>query len=170
MKEILLAILARLASEAATLKYVSADWGQLDYYDTPTPPVQWPCAVVDVLAAQYSNTGELGQLANYTLQVRIADLPLTNSSMQAPTDQREQALSWWSLLEQVHTALHGYIPAEDCTALVRSSGRRLRRDDGVMMWEVLFTFSQTDLSAMPEPETAPRPTLRMLLNNETPEE
>lgn len=161
MNNILLSITDRLASEVSDLKYISPDWGQLDYYSS-NPPVQWPCALVDVVGVQYTNLSQGAQLGAYTLLVRIAALPLTNSSTQAPEAQREQALAWWQLLEDVHVALQNFIPGDACTPLVRTSGRRLRRDDGVMLWEVNYTFSRDEL--LPEAEMTPRPTLRIIKN------
>lgn len=159
MNEIIIALVAHLQTQCPGLKYISADWGQLDYY-SDHPPVQWPCALVDCTAAQYTNLSQGGQLGAYTLLVRIAALPLTNSSAQAPIAQQQQAAAWWLLLESVHQALQGFIPGNACTPLVRSAGRRTRRDDGVMMWEVNYTFSRDEL--MPEAEMAPTPTLRIL--------
>jgi hypothetical protein len=160
MNEIIIALVAHLNQNCPQLKYISADWGQLDYYSNH-PPVQWPCALVDVTAAQYTNLSQGGQLGAYTLLIRIAALPLTNSSAQAPNAQKEQALAWWQLLEDVHLALQGFIPGNACTPLLRTAGRRTRRDDGVMLWEVNYSFSRDEL--MPElGEIVARPNLRIL--------
>ena len=38
------------------IKYVDADWGQLDYY-SPNFPVKFPCVLIDVSSANYSDIG-----------------------------------------------------------------------------------------------------------------
>jgi hypothetical protein len=156
MQQIITNLTGHLQATCPSLKYISADWGQLDYY-SDNPPVKWPCALIDIAQAQYSNNGELEQHGIYTLLVRIAALPLGNVSAATPAAMQQQATAWWLLPAEVHLALQGYVPMDDCTPLVRTTGRRLRRDDGVMLWEVTYQMGRTE--AMPEPEMVEKPTL-----------
>ena len=50
MKQIFLSIQNRLA-EIEELSYIDKDWGQLQYEQ---PPVQWPCALIDVANIDYT--------------------------------------------------------------------------------------------------------------------
>ena len=47
MKTILNAVMQRLKEQVSELRYISEDWGQLDYYET-MPPVKFPCALVSI--------------------------------------------------------------------------------------------------------------------------
>jgi hypothetical protein len=156
MKEIITTLTNHLAANCPALKYVAPDWGQLDYY-SDHPPVKWPCALVDIAQANYTQQGEGEQHAVYTLLVRIAALPLGNTSAAVPTAMQEAATQWWNLPGEVHLALQGHVLADNCTPLVRTTGRRLRRDDGVMLWEVTYTMAATE--EMPLPEKLEKPPL-----------
>jgi hypothetical protein len=149
MQEIITNLTAHLVANCPALKYVSHDWGQLDYY-AENAPVKWPCALIDIAQVQYSNAAEGEQHAVYTLLVRIAALPLGNVSGAAPEAMKQLATQWWQLPQQVHQALHGHVAHDACTPLVRTTGRRLRRDDGVMLWEVTYQMGRTEEMAMPE--------------------
>lgn len=53
MQNILEAIAVKI-SEVKELNYIDEDWGQLDKY-SQSPPVQWPCCLIDISSANYSN-------------------------------------------------------------------------------------------------------------------
>lgn len=55
MKQLIIDIQNRLAS-LPELKYIDIDWGQIDYYDQP--PVKYPCALIEIRQADYSNEGQ----------------------------------------------------------------------------------------------------------------
>lgn len=156
MQELITNLTEHLAANCPGLKYVSPDWGQLDYYSS-NPPVKWPCALVDIAQATYTQQGEQEQHAVYTLLVRIAALPLGNTSAASPGAMQALATQWWQLPAEVHQALQGYVPLCHGTPLVRTTGRRLRRDDGVMLWEVQYQMAATE--ALPLPDKMEKPPL-----------
>ncbi|HMP91904.1 MAG TPA: hypothetical protein PKD90_03480 [Phnomibacter sp.] len=151
MEQLIQWIIQRLG-QVPGLKYVAYNWGQLDYYDTPMPPVQWPCALIEVQQANYTNLGLLQQQGVITLGVVVAAMPIGNTSAQAPAAQVQQALAWWQLLEAVHKALHGQQPVNGSQQpvsgpLSRTMGRRLRRDDGIQCWELSYQCGLHELVA-----------------------
>ena len=84
-------------SEITELKYIDENWGQLDYY-SPNMPVQYPCTLIDVQQVQYSNIGKdltktplQRQIAQVQIKITIANMRLTNTSLQAPRRQKEDA-------------------------------------------------------------------------------
>lgn len=132
-------------------KYVDEDWGQLDYY-SPNFPVQWPCALIDITNAAYSDVGkdrnkdpQQRQMADCYLTLSIADLKLTNSSGHAPKPQKDNARSIWQLIEAAHTALHGWNPEVFSGKLIRRGMQRVKRDDGVQEYRLTYSFSITDV-------------------------
>jgi len=132
------------------LKYVDEDWGQLDYY-SPNFPVQWPCALIDVTNAAYSDTGkdrtkdpQQRQIAECYLTLSIANLKLTNTSGRAPKPQKDNARSIWELIEDVHKAVHGWNPEAMAGKLIRRGMQRVKRDDGVQEYTLSYSFGLTD--------------------------
>ena len=132
-------------SEIAELKYIDENWGQLDYY-SPNMPVQFPCALIDVQQVQFTNLGRdmskkpvQRQIGQVVLKITIADIRLTNSSMQAPRRQKEEVWAIWGIIEQIHKQLHGVSLLPNVSPLIRSSQRRTLRDDGVQEYEVYYS-------------------------------
>lgn len=155
MKKLLTDILNRLATVPA-LKYIDEDWGQFDYYN-PNMPVQFPAVVIDAGQANYSNEGELIQLADVQIRLRLADLKLTNTSAKAPQSQKDTAFVIFDTLEAIHKALHGWAGDSTYSRLIRQSSKRILRDDGVRIYEVIYTCQLIDISAMPVNATIPKP-------------
>lgn len=132
-------------------QYVDENWGQLDYY-SPNFPVKWPCILIDVNNAVYSNVGMdktatpmNRQMASYTLEIRIANVKLTKTSARAPQTQRDQARSIWVLIEEVHKKMQGFAPTSMCGKLIRLSTSRVAREDGVQEYVVLYSGSNNNV-------------------------
>lgn len=130
--------------EITELKYIDLDWGQLDDY-SPNFPVKWPCALLDVDSAQYSNIGkDVGlvpanrQIADVTITVTIASLKLSNSNRKAPESQKQDANNIFNIIQQLHGLLHGYAPGTKAARLIRQSMQRIRRDDGVQQYKMMY--------------------------------
>ena len=99
MKQILLSIQQRL-TELTGLRYIDRDWGQLQYEQ---PPVQFPCALIDVANIDFTQQGRGAQLGEATVTVTIANINPVPSSALAP----DPAASYETidLMEEVHQKL-----------------------------------------------------------------
>nr|DAN40563.1 MAG TPA: hypothetical protein [Caudoviricetes sp.] len=144
MKNLLEKLQLRLA-EIPQLKYIDENWGQLDYY-SPNMPVQYPCTLIDVQQVQYSNIGkdltktpQQRQIAQVQIKITIANMRLTNTSLQAPRRQKEDAWSIWTLIEMIHQKIHGISLLPNVTPLIRTSQNRTLRDDGIQEYEVYYS-------------------------------
>lgn len=133
------------------MNYVDEDWGQLDYY-SPNFPVQWPCALIDTASEQYSNVGRSiketpvnRQMGDVLISITIANLKITNTSGMAPQLQKDNAWSIHALKEEVHKVIQGFKPAENAGALIRVSGNRVKRDDGVQEYTVRYSMGVTNV-------------------------
>lgn len=149
MVEVIKAIQDKLSANG-NFEYVDENWGQLDYY-SPNFPVKWPCVLIDIASANFSNIGKdhskvptNRQMGVIVVELRIANLRLTNTSSKAPTMQKLYARSIWELVEQVHMELHGWNPTETTSKLIRQSVNRVRRDDGVQEYAVRYTAEEND--------------------------
>lgn len=149
MKELIESIQTRLANNG-DIKYVDENWGQLDYY-SPHPPVKWPCALIDIVDVNFSNIGRdtsqvpvNRQQGLVTVEIRIANLKISNTSAKAPNLQKDYGLSTWDLLEEVHQELHGWNPIPSGSKLIRGTVNRVRRDDGIQEYAIRYTLELND--------------------------
>lgn len=125
------------------LKYIDNDWGQLDDY-SPNFPVKWPCALVDVTDARYSNIGKdpsmlpaNRQQAEIILTITIATLRLSPSNQKA-LPKKPDSNDIYLIIQTVHELLHGYSPAPQAGLLIRQGMQRIRRDDGVHQYTIQY--------------------------------
>ena len=146
MKQLIENIQQRL-TPIKELRYIDEDWGQLDYY-SPNFPVQWPCVLIDISSANFSNIGMdkrakpiQRQMGDVIFTFTIANLKLTNTSSKAPQLQKDNAWSIWDLVEQAHAELQGFSPGTNAGKLIRTSWNRIKRDDGVQEYNVMYSCS-----------------------------
>jgi hypothetical protein len=145
MKPFLEAIQTKLATISA-LKYIDEDWGQMDSY-SPNPPAKFPCALIDITSLNFSNIGKDNtanpinrQLGDGTVTFIVADLKLSNTSQRAPQSQKNNAWSVWTIIEDLHKAVHGWKPIEESGALMRTNLKRIRRDDGIQEYQITYSI------------------------------
>lgn len=166
MKEIIQQVQNRLTAAVPALKYVDQDWGQMDFY--PNPPVKFPCALIDIQSAQYTNAGEFVQQGAATVVITLFDMRLSNSSNAAPEAQKKNAQKIWQLLENVNKALHGQNFLQQGYGLpIRQQMRRTKRNDGCYQTELYYTVQFTDTTCQPvlEPITPVKPELKTVTFN-----
>lgn len=157
----------RLNDEVAALKYIDEDWGQLEFW-ADKAPVQWPCGLVDLLDATWSNEGKNIQMGALQIVVRLADLRLTNSSVKAPSGQRQKAFAIYGLQKDVYKALHGWCGGNYYSKLIRTRTRKIKREDGARIFEMYFTTVIKDASAMPQYTNIPSPSVSVDVKKELP--
>jgi len=133
------------------VKYVDTNWGQLDYY-SPNFPVLWPCVLIDITDAQFSNIGinkktipRNRQQATAQISLTVANLQLTNSSGMATAKQQENAIKIWDIIAEVHKTLHGFRPDEKTGVMIRESMQRVIRDDGVQEYKITYSIVLHDV-------------------------
>jgi hypothetical protein len=151
MKQLLTDIQNRLAAaihdDKKLFAHVDLDWGQVDFY-SDMPPVKFPCALIDVQSVEYSNEGQLIQLGQATVQIRIVDMILSHTSAGAPAEQREKASRIFDTLRETHRLLHGWTGTPTSYGkLTRKTLARVRRRDGLHEYTLAFEVVITDDSA-----------------------
>ena len=131
------------------LRYISPDWGQMDYYPEH-PPVKYPCALIDIQGATYTNLGERIQQGEATVSIRLFDLMLTPSSHPAPQSIKDNAARFRQLMEDVNKTLHGKALSGTAGKPVRASMNKVKRADGCYEVEILYRIPFTDATCYPE--------------------
>lgn len=163
MKQAIVAIQNRLA-EAATqtarksgklYEYVDMDWGQADFYSTPSPPIMFPAALIEILSSAYTNEGKHKQLVVSEIQVRIIDMVLANSSAQAPANQKERAYAVFDQLDSTNALLHGWSPGEGFGVLTKVSMQKVNREDGLKEYRLVYSMQHYDTSAIVAAQLVP---------------
>jgi hypothetical protein len=148
MKQIIQDIQDRLVQDVPALKYVDQDWGQMDFWREH--PVKFPCALIDIQSAQYTNNGDFIQQGTATIAIRLFDLKLSNSSQKAPDNQKENAKKIWQLIEDVNKAIHGQNFLQEGYGLpIREQMRRTKRNDGCYQTELYYSVQFTDKTTEP---------------------
>lgn len=150
MKAIIDSIKTKLA-EVTALKFIDENTGQLDYY-SPNFPVKFPCALVDIGEAGFSNIGMdktkkpiNRQMGDIIIVFNVANLKLTNTSNAAPTSQKTQAHSIFDIMQAIHEIIQGFHPTQSCSGLIRIGQKRLIRDDGVQEYQIRYTANANDV-------------------------
>ena len=70
MKEVFKDIQQRLRT-IPEFRYIGEDWGQLNFEQ---PPVDWPCALIDLGNVDFSAAGMRSQQAEAVVNITIADI------------------------------------------------------------------------------------------------
>jgi len=152
MKDLINDIKDRLAATQPVIRYIDEDWGQLDNY-AANPPAKWPCVLVDLLYVPWTNQGDLIQTGIAQVILRVADLRLSNSNIKAPASQRAKATGLLDILTSIHKKLHGWTADSMNGPLSRISTKRIRRDDGIREYEMIYSVQLVDKSAQPVRDT-----------------
>lgn len=155
-------IQAQLSAHVPALQYVDMDWGQMDFFGE-SPPVKYPCALIDVTSANYSNTGQLCQQGEATIVIHLYDLRLSNTSFRAPQNQKITADKLWQIIEDVNKALHGqnFLP-HGYGLPIRQAMQQNKREGGYCSADLYYTVQFTDNTCLPNMELAnATPTLKL---------
>lgn len=151
MKQIFLSIQSEL-SRVSTLKHIDKNWNQLNYEQ---PPVKWPCALLDIANVEYSQLGHLHQSALSDVEVTVADMRFTNTSLRNPN--REDGFDIFTLLDEIHQALQGFAPA-NAQPLVRTNLQKVETGYNYEVyrmtyrtaWKVEKLYNETKVQVEPK--------------------
>ncbi|MCB6971839.1 MULTISPECIES: hypothetical protein [Butyricimonas] len=124
------------------IRYVGEDWGQLNFSQ---PPVDFPCVLIDLGEAEFSQAGQNTQQVIATLNVTIADIRYNGVSARLPIKQQEREFEIFSLIENVNKKLHGH-GGETYSRLMRISLKNMLREDAVREFVMTYKFAYTDMT------------------------
>lgn len=138
-------------SEVPGIAYIDEDWGQLDDY-SPNTPVKWPCCLIDITNVDFSDIGidrkampHNRQEGTGNITITFANLKLTNTSFKAPQGQKDDARAILDLIELTHAKIQGFAPVIGSGRLMRKSFKRIKRDDGIQQYQVVYTIGMHNL-------------------------
>lgn len=151
MEQIVEDVQNRLIQKVSELKYVDEDWGQMD---SPNPPVKYPCSLIDIQGAEYTDEGNLIQQGTVMVVIKLYLLKLSNSSNAAPQSQKDKYKKNWLLMKNVNKAIHGQNFLQlGHGLLMRKRFRKIKRDDGIIGFEIYYEIQFKDTTCVPVPVT-----------------
>ncbi len=148
MKEVIRDILTRLGTIKG-LAYVSADWGQLSMEQ---PPVEWPCALVEVTVPAYVTSSVELQEARAIVSVTLADYIDAGIAPDTPAEEYEREMRIYAIIDSVHDVLQG-LNTQGYSPLVRTSTRKTKAVPGVRAFVVEYETLWEDVAARQEAQT-----------------
>ena len=148
-KELLLDIQDRLKQEIPAL-WTDKDWGQFQH---PQPPVKFPCALLDIELATFSDLEHGSQMSDVNVTLTVAHQRLKPTSVTAPN--KEDGYFLLGMLESIHKALQMY-HGEWYAPLIRKSLRKIYVDNTSEVYAV--TYGTAFASIFETGETRRKPT------------
>lgn len=139
MENIFMDVLSAV-SEVIELNYVSEDWGQLNFEQ---PPVNWPCALIDLSDGVYQNTSALEQRADITLTIRLGDIRFNGVTSYTPAELAQNAFAIYGIMQKVHQKLQG-AACNGTSAFSRVSLKKIERQDSVREFVMSYKFRLTE--------------------------
>lgn len=143
MKELITAVMTRLKEQVPALRWIDLNIGQMA---TENPPVDYPCALIDIPTGDYSDASQGMQLGKLTLEVELYFIIRTPASMAAPEKLRNQALEHFDIAAEVYRALQGF-GGETFTGLTRIRSTR-DKEYYPRCFRLTFVCGTKDISAM----------------------
>lgn len=145
MKQLLNDLQNRLTARVTALRYIDFNNGQLEQ---DMPPIQWPCALIDIPSTEWSNQGRQAQIGLVQIVITYYNLRLTNSSAKAPQTHKDFYLQNLDHVRTIHAALHGWAGSPHYSPLVRTQSTKKKSFDFVEI-DITFTTSLYDTAASP---------------------
>nr|DAN20579.1 MAG TPA: hypothetical protein [Caudoviricetes sp.] len=130
-------------NKVSGLRYCGEDWGQLNFEQ---PPVDFPCALVDIMDAGYTSQSKGVQTAEITISVTVADIRYNGITANLPARQAEQEFSIFTLIENVNRQIHGH-GGVSYNRLSRASMKKILREDSIREFLITYKTSYTDSTA-----------------------
>ena len=130
-------------NKVSGLRYCGEDWGQLNFEQ---PPVDFPCALVDIMDAGYTSQSKGVQTAEITISVTVADIRYNGITANLPARQAEQEFSIFTLIENVNRQIHGH-GGVSYNRLSRASMKKILREDSIREFLITYKTSYTDRTA-----------------------
>lgn len=144
MEEILQAVMQKLA-QIPELRWIDLNVGQMNIQN---PPVDYPCALIDIADIDYTTAGTHRQIGELQLEIELYFIVRSPANTLAPEHLREQAFGHFAIVRKIYTALQN-LSGQNFTGLTRI---RTTRNKNYYPRAITLTFKTTleDRSAVPK--------------------
>ncbi len=105
------------------IKWIDMDEGQLDLFDQAIP-CDFPCVLIDFPQARFDDLGDLAQIAEITVQLKVIFKLYEKFNSAVPQKFKQQAFDHLNIVWAIMKALHGLEsndpdPARQFSKLIR---------------------------------------------------
>ncbi len=132
-----------LLTEIESIRWVDWDANQLN---ENRPPVDFPCALIDISALQCEDIDLKLQRVNTTFTITLGFKQLYETNSKVPQKQKKAALEYFYITKEVYKKLQGF-----CNEQFFPFSRKLQRNDnkikGLKKTEMIFSTAFDDHSA-----------------------
>ena len=105
METLIKSVQEKLKTAVPELRWIDQDFGQ---FELEKPPVDFPCALIDIPDIQYSDSSNLEQIGDTTLTVRLGFRVYNRSNSKAPDMIKEKGRAHFAIIKKVYKVLHGH--------------------------------------------------------------
>lgn len=149
MEEVFISIMERIAQEMPELSLIDEDYGQLEMgADEDHYPVTFPCVLIGNADSNWEDFGYGVQKSLSTVTVRLAMDCYDDTSHASGTYDRVRGRQ--QMASRLYLALQGFECSEYASPLVRIKSREYPLPGYIKVFEVAFSFSIHDESAVGE--------------------
>lgn len=120
MKSIYNSLLNHLQDQLPEIKWIDEDRDQLM---AQRPAVAFPCCLIDIGYPSCKSRTDTKQHVKVAIRLRLAWDIKADTSANAPESIREDGLSCYGLIDDLHKAMQGWTPT-DCDPLDRTSQKK----------------------------------------------
>ena len=143
METIITAIIDKLASDIPELRHIDINIGQMA---VPDPPVDYPCALIDVSEIDWTTLGCKRQRGEVNIEIELFFIIRTSTQSAAPKEVRASALEHFSIIKKVYKTLQG-LSGDTFSGLTRVKSQR-NKEYYPRGFKMAFTCSIEDSSAV----------------------
>lgn len=104
MTDLLNSIFKRIGSEVPEVEFIDIDLEQLQL---PSPPVSFPCALVDIAEENYSSNAQGQQIGQTVVNVTLGFRVYGPSDTKSAQEDRDRSMEHYEIVRKVGDALHG---------------------------------------------------------------
>lgn len=151
------AILEKIKDDVTAVKWIDLDSGQLDNPER-NYPFAFPAVFIDFPEITWSDLGERRQDGDVQINVRVAMRIINQThgnTQDTAYDTFTQAMNALKLLNTIHSKLHGFSDGTNFGRLIRLATSTERRDDGLKVFNMIYSCRVMDLSAQKTYTTVP---------------
>lgn len=136
-------LITKIEAEVPGIRFIDQDWDQLG---DEQPPVSYPCVLIDFPETGFTQMQGY-QLGIATIRLKLVYRSYTSTSNITPDVNREAALQFYELEQQLYEALQAwYADSLLCNAMIRKSAVTEKRDDGLRVRVLEFEGAYNDAS------------------------
>ena len=148
MDEIFIAIMEQIAQEMPELSLIDEDYGQLEMgAEEDQYPVTFPCVLIGNTSSDWHDLGYGAQKSESMVRVRLAGDCCDDTHYASGT--YDKVRERMQLAGKLYKSLQCLQCTDNASPLVREKSRSYAMPGGIKVFELVFSFTLHDETAMP---------------------